>query len=100
MVGQQWQNDVRVVLFLRLPDGIELDESRIADVCRQIRTACSPRHVPARVLAVPDIPRTRSGKVSELAVKRTVHGQPIQNREALANPDSLRFFSNRSELDV
>lgn len=98
VIGQRWQQDVRVVLFLRLRDGVRLDDALVADVRRRIRTGCSPRHVPSHVLAVPDIPRTRSGKISELAVKRTVHGEPVKNREALANPEALAHFADRPEL--
>ena len=98
VIGQRWQQDVRVVLFLKLRDGVVLDEALVAQVRRRIRDGCSPRHVPSRVLAVPDIPRTRSGKISELAVKRTVHGEAIKNREALANPEALCHFIDRPEL--
>jgi len=98
VIGQRWEGDVRVVLFLRLREGASLDAALEERVRRAIRDGCSPRHVPARVLAVDDIPRTRSGKVSELAVKRTVHGEPIKNREALANPEALDCFIDRTEL--
>ena len=98
VIGQRWEQDVRVVLFLRLRAERELDDEMVAMVRRRIREGCSPRHVPSCVLAVPDIPRTRSGKISELAVKRTVHGEPIKNREALANPEALDHFRGRPEL--
>jgi len=98
VIGQRWEGDVRVVLFLRLRDGTVLDAALEDRVRRVIRDSCSPRHVPARVLAVDDIPRTRSGKISELAVKRTVHGEAIKNREALANPEALDYFIERTEL--
>ena len=98
VIGQRWEQDVRVVLFLRLRADRELDDEMVAMVRRRIREGCSPRHVPGCVLAVPDIPRTRSGKISELAVKRTVHGEPIKNREALANPEALEHFRGRPEL--
>jgi acetoacetyl-CoA synthetase len=98
VIGQRWQADVRVVLFVRLRDGVALDAELQADIRRRIRQGCSPRHVPACILEVDDIPRTRSGKISELAVKRTVHGEPIKNREALANPQALAQFADRPEL--
>ena len=99
-IGQQWENDVRVVLFVVLRPGVELTdalEEKIRDV---IRTNASPRHVPAKILTVPDIPRTRSGKLVELAVRATVCGQAINNKDAIANPESLDYFRNRSELSV
>ena len=91
-IGQEWDNDVRVVLFVRLREGVELDdglERRIRDV---IRTNTTPRHVPARIVAVPDIPRTISGKIVELAVREVVHGRPVRNTDALANPAALEHF--------
>ena len=98
-VGQDWQNDVRVVLFVVLRDGAALDEACEADIRARIRANASPRHVPARILAVPDIPRTMSGKIAELAVRETIHGRPVKNTAALANPDVLSAFANRAELD-
>ncbi|PKH79372.1 acetoacetate--CoA ligase [Pseudomonas sp. Choline-02u-1] len=97
-IGQQWQDDVRVVLFVRLRDGVELDaglEQRIRDV---IRANTTPRHVPARIVAVTDIPRTISGKVVELAVRNVVHGEKVKNTDALANPQALEQFRDRVEL--
>ena len=97
-VAQDWQGDVRVVLFVRLRPGIELDaalEQRIRDA---IRVNTTPRHVPARIVAVPDIPRTISGKIVELAVRDVVHGRPVRNTDALANPEALEHFRNRPEL--
>lgn len=91
-IGQDWDNDVRVVLFVRLRDGIALDaalEKRIRD---EIRSGASPRHVPARIVPVADIPRTKSGKITELAVRDIVHGREVKNREALANPEALDLF--------
>jgi acetoacetyl-CoA synthetase len=92
VVGQDWQGDVRVVLFVRLREGLILDEvlrDRIRDTIRRNTT---PRHVPARIVQVPDLPRTRSGKISELAVRHTLHGRPVDNTEALANPEALVHF--------
>jgi acetoacetyl-CoA synthetase len=97
-IGQDWQGDVRVVLFLRLREGVVLDESlrqRIRDV---IRTNTSPRHVPARIIAVPEIPRTISGKIVELAVRNIVHGLPVTNTDALINPGCLEHFKDIPEL--
>ena len=97
-VGQQWENDVRIVLFVRLRDGLVLDEALSERIRREIRTHATPRHVPARVVQVPDIPRTKSGKIVELAVRNVVHGLPVKNVEALANPEALAHFASRPEL--
>ncbi len=97
-VGQDWQGDVRVVLFVRLKPGVALDEplrKRIRDTIRAKRT---PRHVPAKVIAVADIPRTLSGKITELAVRNIIHGQPVKNVDALANPQALELFKDLPEL--
>ncbi|MDQ1309591.1 MAG: acetoacetyl-CoA synthetase, partial [Pseudomonadota bacterium] len=97
-VGQDWENDVRVVLFVRLRPGAQLDaalEKRIREV---IRANTTPRHVPARIVAVPDIPRTISGKIVELAVRNVIHGRPVRNTDALANPAALEHFRDRPEL--
>lgn len=99
-IGQQWEDDVRVVLFVVLRPGLELTETLEDNIRDVIRTNASPRHVPAKILAVPDIPRTRSGKLVELAVRATVHGESINNTDAIANPESLDYFRNRSELSV
>ena len=85
-IGQQWQDDVRVVLFVRLHDGVELDEALQQQIRQVIRANTTPRHVPAKIVAVTDIPRTISGKVVELAVRNVVHGQKVKNTDALANP--------------
>lgn len=98
VVGQEWQNDVRVVLFVKLRPGAELDESLIKRIKAQIRQNTTPRHVPAKIVAVADIPRTRSGKIVELAVRDALHGRPVKNREALANPEALACFSDVPEL--
>ena len=100
VIGQQWKGDVRVVLFVRLREGEELDDSLRARICSEIRQNTTPRHVPAKVIQVADIPRTKSGKIVELAVRRIVHGEPVLNREALANPEALDLFANLPELDV
>ena len=97
-IGQQWQDDVRVVLFVKLCDGVELDEGLEQQIRQVIRANTTPRHVPAKILAVTDIPRTISGKVVELAVRNVVHGQKVKNTDALANPEALEQFRNRAEL--
>jgi acetoacetyl-CoA synthetase len=97
-IGQDWQGDVRVVLFVRLRDGEVLDDALRARIRERVKAGASPRHVPARIVQVPDIPRTRSGKIVELAVRDVVHGRPIGNREALANPEALAHFAGREEL--
>jgi acetoacetyl-CoA synthetase len=98
VIGQDWEDDVRVVLFVKLRGDAELDDALVGRIRRRVRENASPRHVPARVLAVPDIPRTRSGKIVELAVREVVHGRPVKNREALANPEALEHFRDRPEL--
>jgi acetoacetyl-CoA synthetase len=98
VVGQDWQNDVRVVLFVRLRDGLSLDDALRERIRRQVRANTTPRHVPAVILQVPEVPRTISGKVVELAVRETVHGRPLKNTDALANPAALEHFRNRPEL--
>ena len=100
VIGQQWKGDVRVVLFVRLREGEELDDALRAKICSEIRQNTTPRHVPAKVIQVEDIPRTKSGKIVELAVRKIVHGEPVLNREALANPEALDLFANLPELDV
>jgi acetoacetyl-CoA synthetase len=97
-VGQEWEGDVRVVLFVRLRDGAELDDALRERIRRRLREHASPRHVPAKIVAVADLPRTRSGKLVELAVRDVVHGRPVQNREALANPEALDLFRDLPEL--
>ncbi|HUU73160.1 MAG TPA: acetoacetate--CoA ligase [Burkholderiales bacterium] len=98
VIGQEWDNDVRVVLFVRLRDGLVLDEVLVSRIRTAIRRNTTPRHVPAKVLQVPDIPRTKSGKIVELAVRNVVHGVAVKNSEALANPEALEYFRHRAEL--
>jgi acetoacetyl-CoA synthetase len=100
VIGQDWQGDVRVVLFVRLREGMTLDDALVKRIKDMIRTNTTPRHVPAVVLQVPDIPRTKSNKIVELAVRAVVHGEPVKNVEALANPEALEHFRNRPELGV
>ena len=97
-IGQTWRHDTRVVLFVRLAEGVGLDEALEADIRARIRAGASPRHVPAVIVAVDDIPRTKSGKITELAVRDVVEGRPVKNREALANPEALDLFRDRPEL--
>jgi acetoacetyl-CoA synthetase len=97
-VGQDWDNDVRVVLFVRLRAGAALDDDVIKRIKKQIKDGASPRHVPAKILAVTDIPRTKSGKIVELAVREVIHSRPVKNVEALANPEALALFKDRVEL--
>ncbi|MGE0611003.1 MAG: acetoacetate--CoA ligase [Hyphomicrobiales bacterium] len=98
VIGQDWDGDVRVILFVVLKDGAVLDDKLQSEIKRRIREGASPRHVPARILAVRDIPRTKSGKITELAVRDVIHGREIKNKGALANPEALDEFRNRSEL--
>ena len=97
-IGQDWDDDVRVVLFVVLREGVALDDELEKKIRRVIRENTTPRHVPAKILTVPDIPRTISGKIVELAVRSVVHGQPVKNTDALANPGALDFFRDRAEL--
>jgi acetoacetyl-CoA synthetase len=97
-IGQHWDSDVRVVLFVRLQDGRQLDEALQERIRHVIRANTTPRHVPAKILAVTDIPRTISGKIVELAVRNVVHGLPVKNTDALANPEALEQFRDRAEL--
>ena len=99
VIGQAWEGDERVVLFVKLRPGVALDAALVARIRDQVRRGASPRHVPARVLAVPDLPRTRSGKLVELAVRDVIHGRPVRNREALANPEALAAFEHLAELE-
>ena len=102
VIGQDWppQNpsDVRVVLFVKLREGLALDDELVRRIRQTIRDNTTPRHVPAKVLQVADIPRTKSGKIVELAVRNVVHGRPVKNQEALANPEALAHFRDRAEL--
>ena len=100
VIGQDWDNDVRVVLFVRLQDGITLDEALVKKIKTQIRQNATPRHVPSKVIQVADIPRTKSGKIVELAVRDIVHGRKIKNQEALANPQALELFQDLPELNT
>ena len=91
-IGQDWEGDVRVVLFVRLAEGVALDEALEKKIRTAIRTGASPRHVPAKIVPVADIPRTKSGKITELAVRDVVHGRTVKNKEALVNPEALELY--------
>ncbi|OCI96716.1 acetoacetate-CoA ligase [Rhizobium sp. AC27/96] len=97
-IGQDWDDDVRVVLFVRLAAGASLTEDLVKAMKTRIRTGASPRHVPAKIIAVADIPRTKSGKIVELAVRDVVHSRQVKNKEALANPEALDLFVGLEEL--
>ena len=104
VIGQDWPpakpTDVRVVLFVRLRDGPEARHGAERKIRRQIRDNTTPRHVPANIVQVADIPRTKSGKIVELAVRDVVHGRPVKNIEALANPEALDLYRELAELKV
>jgi acetoacetyl-CoA synthetase len=97
-VGQAWHGDERIVLFVRLAPGEVLDDDLRRRLVRQIRSNTSPRHVPAKILQVADIPRTKSGKIVELAVRDVIHGREVRQREALANPEALDLFRDLPPL--
>jgi acetoacetyl-CoA synthetase len=97
-VGQDWEGDARIILFVRLRQGYSLDEAMIDQIRRRIRANLTPRHVPAKIVAVEDIPRTKSGKITELAVRDVIHGRAVRNTEALANPGALDNFRDLIEL--
>ena len=98
VIGQNWKNDVRVLLFVKMAPGHELTDDVIARIRTTIRTNASPRHVPAKIIAVPDIPYTLNMKKVELAVRKVVHCQPVTNKDALRNPEALDFYENLPEL--
>ena len=98
VIGQDWEGDVRVVLFVKLKEGVTCNDQLISRIKLKIRENTTPRHVPAKVVQVADIPRTKSGKIVELAVRDMVHGRPVKNLEALANPEALEHFRSRPEL--
>lgn len=97
-IGQDWQSDVRVVLFVRLREGVQLDEALADRIKKTIRDNTTPRHVPAKIIQVTDIPRTISGKIVELAVRNVVHGRPVRNTDALANPEALKLYADLPQL--
>lgn len=97
-VGQDWDRDVRVILFVRLKDGVTLDDALKDRIKKQIRAGASPRHVPAKIIQIADIPRTKSNKITELAVRDVIHGKTVRNVEALANPEALGLYKNLPDL--
>ena len=99
VVGQKWDNDIRIILFVILSKGQNLSEDLMIKIKKQIRLNASPRHVPAKIIKVKDIPRTKNGKIVELAVKNTIEGNKIKNKEALANPNVLKEYANIQELN-
>ena len=100
VIGQEWQGDTRIVLFVVLRQGLALDDDLRRRIAERMRRHASPRHVPARIVQVSAIPRTISGKIVELAVREVVHGRPVGNRDALANPEALEQFRDRPELEI
>ena len=98
VIGQEWNFDTRVILFVILIGDRVLDEALVEKIKKQVRDNCTPRHVPAKVIQVSDIPRTKSGKITELAVRDMVHGRDVKNKEALANPEALDLFGGIVEL--
>ena len=98
VVGQDYNDDIRIILFVTTKNNQDLDEVKIKLIKSRIRKNCSPKHVPAIVIRVPEIPRTKSGKIVELAVKQIINGENINNREAIANPEALKFFENLPQL--
>ncbi len=98
VIGQNWEEDIRIVLFVKLAKGIQLNEALQQRICQIVRTEASPRHVPAKILQVQDIPRTLNGKIVELAVRQIVHGEAVQNLQSIANPEVLKEFRDRVEL--
>jgi len=98
VVGQDWDNDVRVLLFIKLKDGMELTDELVGNIRTSIRNNTTPRHVPAKVIEVADIPYTINGKKVELAVRKTIHGQEVKNKDALGNPESLELYKDLKEL--
>ncbi|HUG81769.1 MAG TPA: hypothetical protein VML01_08895, partial [Bryobacterales bacterium] len=97
-VGQNWKDDVRIILFVKLREGVELDDELIEAIRGKIRAEASPRHVPAKVIRIADIPRTLNGKIAEIAVRNVIENRPVKNREALANPEALDLYKNLAEL--
>ena len=98
VIGQDWNNDVRVVLFVVLQDGVRLDDELIDKIKQTVRAKCTPRHVPAKVIQVAEIPRTKSGKIVELAVREVVHDRPVKNLGSLMNPEALDHYRNLPQL--
>ena len=98
VIGQIWESDTRIVLFVKLREGINLTETLADTIKKLIKNNCTSRHVPSKILQVEDIPRTKSGKIVEIPVRDIVHGREVKNKEALANPEALDYFKDRPEL--
>ncbi|MCP4331484.1 MAG: acetoacetate--CoA ligase, partial [Gammaproteobacteria bacterium] len=98
VIGQDWDDDVRVVLFVVLQAGAELDDALYSSIRKTVREKCSPRHVPAKIIQVTEIPRTKSGKIVELAVRDVVHNRAVKNIHSLANPEALELFRDLPQL--
>ena len=98
VVGQDYKDDVRIILFVTTKDNVKLDEDKIKIIKTKIKKNCSPKHVPTIIIKAPEIPRTKSGKIVELAVRKVINGEELNNKEAIANPKSLDFFKNLKEL--
>jgi acetoacetyl-CoA synthetase len=97
-VGQKWNGDERIILFVKLHDGEPLSDTLIATIRKEIRQRCSPRHVPEVIINTPNIPYTLNGKKVEVAIKKMIHGESVKNKDALANPESLDFYNNLAAL--
>ena len=100
VVGQNYNDDVRIILFVTTKNDEDLNDEKIKLIKTRIRKNCSPKHVPAIIIKVPEIPRTKSGKIVELAVRKLINGEELNNKEAIANPESLDFFKNLSQLKI
>ncbi len=98
VVGQDWKNDVRVILFVKMAEGYELTDDIVDKIKNAIRTNASPRHVPSKILAIPDVPYTHNMKKVELAVKKVVHNHPVLNKDSLRNPEALDYYADIKEL--
>jgi len=98
VIGQSWNNDIRIILFVVLNKGYEFTDKIKEKIKKAIKTETSPRHVPSKIISISEIPKTKNGKLVELAVKQSVEGEKIKNLEALANPDSLKQFKSIKEL--
>jgi acetoacetyl-CoA synthetase len=98
VIGQDWENDVRIILFVKTAVGVDLNESLVNKIKKIIRENTSPRHVPAKIIPIADIPYTINMKKVELAVRNVIHGKPVLNKDALANPEALELYRDLSEL--
>ena len=99
VIGQSWKNDIRIILFIVLNKGYKLTDEIKNEIKNTIKINASPRHVPSKIISIAEIPKTKNGKLVELAVKQTIEGEAIKNLEALANPSSLKQFKNIKELN-